>query len=184
MRNKSSMMHFMIWKKGLKLHSSLWGVNTLACTPLVPFFPAGESVSSSPSPLPFSAAYQSLTDKRSVVNWKSQQSGCSVAVTRAVGFLLLVIILEVCVLWYHFPFYTWLGWVVLPWKLYSVNLTWCVSVVNNIKRRRKGVESDEIFRWKTIISEEFPRTFQVEPSLEWFPFDAGRFWWKSMGAYT
>ena len=133
MRNISGMIHFMILKKsfkslmhwllsclGLKLHSSLWGVNTLACTPLVPFFPAGESVSSSPSPLPFSAVYQSLTDKGSIIYWKSQQSDCSVALARAVGFLLLVINLGICVLWYHFPFYTWLGWVFLPWKLFSV----------------------------------------------------------------
>lgn len=126
MRNISSMMHIMIWKKffksliywllsrlGLRLGSSLWDFNTLSCTPLVPFFPAGESVSSSPSPLPFSAVYQSLTDKGSVIHWKGQQSDCSVAFTRAVGFLLLVINLGICVLWYHFPFYTWLGWVFL-----------------------------------------------------------------------
>lgn len=114
------LMHWLLSHLGLKLHSSLRGVNSLACTPLVPFFPAGESVSSSPSPLPFSAVYQSLTDKRSIIYWKSQQSDCSVALARAVGFLLLVINLGICVLWYHFPFYTWLGWVFLPWKLFSV----------------------------------------------------------------
>ena len=122
----SGMIHFMILKKsfkslmhwllsclGLKLHSSFWDFNKLSCTPLVPFFPAGQSVSSSPSPLPFSAVYQSLTDKRSIIHWKGQQSDCSFAFTRAVGFLLLVINLGICVLWYHFPFYTWLGWVFL-----------------------------------------------------------------------